>query len=68
MSSHVPYIMSPEEAVFTFKQGNEESFKDAWSRIFESYGKTEPRMALSLLLSTSILGWFFVIDLYYNTP
>ena len=56
MSSPVPVIMSPEEEIFTFKQGSEESFKDAWSRIFESYAKTEPRMTLSLLLSSFYFG------------
>ena len=51
MSSSVPVTSSPEELVFTFKQGDEESFKDAWSRIFTSYRKAEPQMTLSLLLS-----------------
>ena len=50
MSSSAPVTSSPEELVFTFKQGDEESFKDAWSRIFDSYRKAEPQMTLSLLL------------------
>ncbi len=33
MSSLAPITMSPEEMIFTFKQGIEESFKEAWSRI-----------------------------------
>ena len=37
MSIPVSVVMSPEEEIITFKQGSEESFKDAWSRIFESY-------------------------------
>ena len=41
MSSPVPFIMSAEEEVLTFKQGSGESFGDAWSRISESYVKTE---------------------------
>ena len=56
MTSPVPIIMSPEEKIFTFKQGSEESFKDAWSRIFESYAKTEPKITLSLLLSSFYFG------------
>ena len=56
MSSPVPVIMSPKEEIFTFKQGSEESFKDVWSRIFESYAKTEPKMTLSLLLSSFYFG------------
>ena len=56
MSSPVPIIMSPEEVIFTFKQGSEESFKEAWSRIFDSYSRTEPRITLSLLLSSFYFG------------
>ena len=56
MSCPVPYVMSPEEEIFTFKQQSEESFKDAWSRVFESYGKTEPKMTLSFLLSSFYFG------------
>ena len=56
MYSHAPYIMSPEEEIITFKQESEESFRDAWSRIFESYGKTEPKMTLSLLLNSFYFG------------
>ena len=48
MSSPVSIIMSPEEMIFTLKQGSEESFKEAWSRVFDSYSRTEPRMTLSL--------------------
>jgi hypothetical protein len=43
MSSIVPTTMSPEEMIFTFKQRREESFKEAWSRIYDSHGKTEPK-------------------------
>jgi len=56
MSSPIPITMSPEEMIFTFKQGSEESFKEAWSRIFDSYDKTEPKMTLSLLLSSFYFG------------
>ena len=56
MSSFVPVTSSPEELVFTFKQGDEESFKDAWSRIFDSYRKAGPQMTLSLLLSNFYFG------------
>ena len=52
MSSPMPVTMSPRELIFTFKQGSEESFKEAWSRDFDAYGKTEPKMTLSLLLSS----------------
>jgi hypothetical protein len=48
--------MSPEEMIFTFKQKSEESFKDAWSRIYDSRGKTEPKMTLGLLLSSFYFG------------
>jgi hypothetical protein len=52
MSSLVPITMSPEEMIFTFKQKSEESFEEAWSRIYDSHGRTEPRMTLGLLLSS----------------
>jgi hypothetical protein len=48
--------MSPEEMIFTFKQRSEESFKEAWSRIYDSQGKTEPKMTLGLLLSSFYFG------------
>jgi hypothetical protein len=56
MSSPVPITMSPEEMIFTFKQRSEESFKEAWSRISDSYGKTKPKMTLGLLLSSFYFG------------
>jgi hypothetical protein len=56
MSSLVPITMSPEEMIFTFKQKSEEIFKEAWSRIYDSHGKTEPKMTLSLLLSSFYFG------------
>ena len=43
MTSPVVVTLSPEESIFTFKQGGEEGFKEAWSRIFDSYNKTEPK-------------------------
>jgi hypothetical protein len=48
--------MSPEEMIFTFKQRSEESFKEGWSRISDSYGKTKPKMTLGLLLSSFYFG------------
>jgi hypothetical protein len=54
--------MSPEEMIFTFKQRSEESFKEAWSRIYDSHGKTEPKMTLGLLLSS----FYFVLALCYR--
>jgi hypothetical protein len=62
MSSLVPVTMSPEEMIFTFKQKSEESFKEAWSRIYDSHGKTKPQMSLSLLLSR----FYFGLDLRYR--
>jgi hypothetical protein len=56
MSSLVAATMSPEEMIFTFKQKSEESFKEAWSRIYDWHGKTEPKMTLSLLLSSFYFG------------
>jgi hypothetical protein len=56
MSSLVAITMSPEEMIFTFKQKSEESFKEAWSRIYDWHGKTEPKMTLSLLLSSFYFG------------
>jgi hypothetical protein len=56
MSTPVLITMSPEEMIFTFKQGSEESFKEAWSRISESYNKTEPKMTLSPLLRSFYFG------------
>jgi hypothetical protein len=55
MSSLVATTMSPEDMIFTFKQKSEESFKEAWSRIYGWHGKTEPKMTLSLLLSCFLL-------------
>jgi hypothetical protein len=48
--------MLPEDMIFTFKQMSEESFKEAWSRIYDSHGKTEPKKTLSLLLSSFYFG------------
>jgi hypothetical protein len=48
--------MSPEEMIFTFKQGSEEILKEAWSRIYDYHGKTEPKMTLGLLLSSFYFG------------
>jgi hypothetical protein len=48
--------------IFTFKQKEEESFKEAWSRIYDWHGKTEPKMTLSLLLSC----FYFVLALRYR--
>jgi hypothetical protein len=48
--------MSPEEMIFTFKQMSEESFEEAWSRIYDSPGRTEPRMTLGLLISSFYFG------------
>jgi hypothetical protein len=62
MSSLVPVTMSPEEMIFTFKQKSEESFKEAWSRTYDSHGKTKPKMTLSLLLSS----FYFGLALHYR--
>jgi hypothetical protein len=56
MSSLVAVTMSPEEMIFTFKQKSEESFKEAWSRIYDWHGKTELKMTLCLLLSSFYFG------------
>jgi hypothetical protein len=42
--------------IFTFKQRSEESFEEAWSRIYDSHGRTEPRMTLGLLFSSFYFG------------
>jgi hypothetical protein len=62
MSSLVPITMSPEEMIFTFKQKSEEIFKEAWSGIYDFHGKTEPKMTLSLLLSS----FYFGLALHYR--
>jgi hypothetical protein len=62
MSSLVATTMSPKEMIFTFKQKSEESFKEACSRIYEWHGKTELKMALSLLLSC----FYFGLALFYR--
>jgi putative flippase GtrA len=54
--------MSHEEMIFTFKQKSEESFKEAWSRIYDSHGKTELKMTLSMLLSS----FYFGLDVHYR--
>jgi hypothetical protein len=56
MSSLVAVTILPEEMIFTFKQKSEESFIEAWSRIYDCHGKTEPKMTLSLLLSSFYFG------------
>jgi hypothetical protein len=56
MSSLVATTMLPEDMIFTFKHKSEESFKEAWSRIYDWHGKTEPKMSLSLLLSCFYFG------------
>jgi hypothetical protein len=56
MSSSVATTISPKDMIFTFKQKSEESFKEAWSRIYDWHGKTEPKMTLSLLLSCFYFG------------
>ena len=56
MSSSTTFIMSPESEVLTFKQRSGESFKEAWTRILKSYEKTEPRVTMSLLLSSFYFG------------
>jgi hypothetical protein len=56
MSSLVAVTMSPEEMIFTFKQKSEESFIEAWSRIYDFHGQTELKMTLSLLLSSFYFG------------
>jgi hypothetical protein len=48
--------------IFTFKQKDEESFKEAWSRIYDWHGKTEPKLTLSLLLSC----FYFRLALCYR--
>jgi hypothetical protein len=52
--------------IFTFKQKSKESFKEAWSRIYEWHGKTEPKMTLKLLLSSFYFGlalrYRYVVD------
>ena len=56
MSNPLPLKMTPEDEVFTFRQGSGETFKDAWARIMRSYEKTEPRITLSILLSNFYFG------------
>jgi hypothetical protein len=62
MSSLVATTMSPDEMIFTFKQKSEESLKEAWSRIYDWHAKTEPKMTLSLLLSS----FYFGLALHYR--
>ena len=56
MSSPMSVTMSPQELIFTFKQGSEKSFKEDWSRVFDAYGKHEPKMTLSCFLSRFYFG------------
>ena len=56
MSSPLPLKMTPEDEVFTFCQGSGETFKDAWERIMKSYKNIEPRITLSVLLSSFYFG------------
>jgi hypothetical protein len=62
MSSLVATTMSSEEMIFTFKQKSEESFKEAWSRIYDWHEKIKPKMTLSLLLSC----FYFGLNLCYR--
>ena len=63
MSSLAPITMSPEEMIFTFKQGIEESFKEAWSRISDLHEKTEPKMTKACSLAVFTLELLFAIDM-----
>jgi hypothetical protein len=56
MTSLVSVTMSPKEMIFTFKQKSEESFKESWCTIYDCHGKTEPKMTLSLLVSSFYFG------------
>ena len=56
MSSIAPITMSPEEMIFTFKQGIEESFKEAWSRISALQRETEPKISLSMVINSFYRG------------
>jgi hypothetical protein len=60
MSSLVAVTM--KEMIFTFKQKSEESFKEAWSRIYDCHGKTKPKMTLHLHLSS----FYFGLALHYR--
>jgi hypothetical protein len=62
MSSLDATTMSPDEMIFAFKQKNEETFKEAWSRIYDWHGKTKSTMTLSLLLSC----FYFGLALHYR--
>jgi hypothetical protein len=64
ISSLVAITMSLEEMIFTFKQKSEESFREDWSRIYDCHGKAEPKMTLSLLLSS----FYFGLALHYRYP
>jgi len=55
-------VMTPAETIFTFKQGIEESFKEAWLRINKSYNEIEPPITLSLLLKS----FYFGLMLHYR--
>ena len=48
MSSPLPFKMTHEDEVFTFRQGSGETFKDAWARIMRYYEKIEPMITLSI--------------------
>jgi hypothetical protein len=54
--------MSREEIIFTFKQRSKESLKKASSRIYDSHGKTKPKMTLGMLLSS----FYFGLALFYR--
>ena len=51
-----PIPVTPMEKIFTFKQKSEESFKEAWSRIFDLQEKTEPKMCLGLVIGSFYHG------------
>ena len=66
MSISSSAIMSPEEMIFTFKQGSEESFREAWLRINSYYEIIEPRMTLAFYFEGSILVLLSVIDMLWT--
>ena len=66
MSSSVPFVMSPEFEVLTFKQRGGESLKDVWYRIKDAHHRSTKKQLTTVLLRkfyVGIISWYrYILD------
>ena len=56
MSSSIPFVLSPEAEVLTFKQRGGESLKDAWYWINDAQNRSTKKQATTVLLRIFYVG------------